>query len=815
MLNLAEYRGKPGSLADYLPWAFLVAPGVVLNKDGSFQRTARYRGPDLDSATAAELISVTARVNNILRRFGSGWALFFEADRQPSIGYPESRFPDMASWLVDEECKAAFVNDGRHYESQYYLTFLYLPPSETTRRAEQFLFEKESNDKEGSVNYRKYLENFLTDTGRALDLLGSILPEVHPLNDAETLTYLHNTISTKRHLVRVPDIPASLDAFLIDTPLSGGLSPKLGNKHLRTLTVLGFPNTTTPGLLDDLNDLGFPYRWVTRWISLDKAQAERTLKRIRRQWFAKRKSVAAILREVMFRQETMLLDTDASNKAVDADAALQELGSDDVSFGYVTTTVIVAHKDPLTAEDRIRAIERILHSRGFVTIQESLNAVEAWLSSLPGHPYANIRQPVINTLNLAHMMPISAVWAGPRYNAHLAGPPLLMAKTRGSTPFRLSLHVGDVGHSLIVGPTGAGKSVLLSYLSLQFRRYPGAQLFLFDKGRSARAAILAMGGSSFDLALDGDLSFQPLAHIDKPEIQAFALDWVVGLLANEAVEITPDVKQAVWTALGNLASAPAKERTLTGLSLLLQSNPLRQALEPYTLEGAYGSLLDADDDRLRLSDIQHFEMEELLHHKGLVLPVLTYLFHKLEARFDGRPTLLVLDEAWVFLDHPLFAARIRDWLKTLRKKNVSVVFATQSLADITGSAIAPAIIESCPTRIFLPNDRALEPQMHEAYQRFGLNDRQVELISQAIPKRDYYIQTARGNRLFELGLGPLALTLCGSSSPQDHKLMDEILKKNEDSFLFHFLKAKGLDWAADLVQEITQHHPITEHQAPA
>ncbi len=815
MLNLAEYRGKPAGLADYLPWAFLVAPGVVLNKDGSFQRTARYRGPDLDSATAAELISVTARVNNILRRFGSGWALFFEADRQPSIGYPESRFPDMASWLVDEECKAAFVNDHHHYESQYYLTFLYLPPSETTRRAEQFLFEKESNDKEGSVNYRKYLENFLTDTGRALDLLASILPEVQPLNDTETLTYLHNTISTRRHLVRVPDIPASLDAFLTDTPLSGGLSPKLGNKHLRTLTVLGFPNTTTPGLLDDLNDLGFPYRWMTRWISLDKAQAERTLKRIRRQWFAKRKSVAAILREVMFRQETMLLDTDASNKAVDADAALQELGSDDVSFGYVTTTVTVAHKDPLTAEDRIRAIERILHGRGFVTIQESLNAVEAWLSSLPGHAYANIRQPVINTLNLAHMMPVSAVWAGPRHNPHLQGPPLLMAKTRGSTPFRLSLHVGDVGHSLIVGPTGAGKSVLLSYLGLQFRRYPRSQLFLFDKGRSARAAILAMGGSSFDPALDGDLSFQPLAHIDKPEIQAFALDWVVGLLANEAVEITPDVKQAVWAALGNLASAPAKERTLTGLSLLLQSNPLRQALEPYTLEGAYGSLLDADNDRLTLSDIQHFEMEELLHHKGLVLPVLTYLFHKLEARFDGRPSLLILDEAWVFLDHPLFAERIRDWLKTLRKKNVSVVFATQSLSDIAGSTIAPAIIESCPTRIFLPNDRALEPQMHDAYQRFGLNDRQVELISQAIPKRDYYIQTARGNRLFELGLGPLALTLCGSSSPQDHKLMDEILKKNENSFLFHFFKTKGLDWAADLVQEISQHHPITEHQSPA
>ena len=136
-----------------------------------------------------------------------------------------------------------------------------------------------------------------------------------------------------------------------------------------------------------------------------------------------------------------------------------------------------------------------------------------------------------------------------------------------------------------------------------------------------------------------------------------------------------------------------------------------QALSPYTLEGPYGRLLDGATDTLAFADVMHFEMDGLMAHKGLVLPVLTYLFHRLEARFDGRPTLLVLDEAWLFLDHPLFAARIREWLKTLRKKNVAVVFATQSLADIERSSIAPAILECCPTRIFLPNERALEPQM--------------------------------------------------------------------------------------------------------
>jgi type IV secretion system protein VirB4 len=193
-------------------------------------------------------------------------------------------------------------------------------------------------------------------------------------------------------------------------------------------------------------------------------------------------------------------------------------------------------------------------------------------------------------------------------------------------------------------------------------------------------------------------------------------------------------------------------------------------------------------------------MEPLMQHKRLIPPVLTYLFHRLEARFSGRPTLLVLDEAWTFLDEPMFAARIREWLKTLRKKNVAVLFATQSLADIERSAIAPALIESCPTRIFLPNDRALEPQMRAVYERFGLNGRQIEILGLATPKRDYYVQSAQGNRLFELGLGPVALAFTAASSPDNQKLIDRtIADEPENGFADAFLRAKGLDWAADLL----------------
>jgi type IV secretion/conjugal transfer VirB4 family ATPase len=804
VLNLAEYRHRADRLADHLPWVALVAQGVVLNKDGSFQRTLRFRGPDLESATEAELISACARANNVLKRFGTGWAMFFEAERREAAAYPDSQFPDAASWLVEQERRAAFLEEAGHYESRYHLTFVWLPAPDGAEAAGRSLVDRPDADK--GRDWRAALASFITETDRALDLLSGFMPEIRALDDGETLTYLHGTISARRHPVTVPETPIYLDGLLADTPLVGGLEPRLGDTHVRTLTLLGFPSMSRPAILDALNHQDFGYRWVTRFIALDKSGATKVLTSLRRQWFNKRKSITALLREVMYNQPTQLIDSDADNKVVDADLALQALGGDHVAFGYLTTTITLTDADRARLEDKVRQVERIVNGLGFTTIREGVNAVEAWLSSLPGQVYANVRQPLVHTLNLAHLLPLSSVWAGPTRNAHLNGPPLLYASTAGSTPFRLSTHVGDVGHMLVVGPTGGGKSVLLALIAMQFRRYVGAQIYIFDKGFSARAAVLAMGGAHHALGLGADtsetLAFQPLRRIDDATERSWAAEWIPALLAHEKVMVTPEVKDAVWSALGSLASAPPEERTLTGLALLLQSNALRVALGAYTLDGPYGRLLDASEQHLAFADVQCFETEALMGQAGVVAPVLTYLFHRLEERFDGRPTLLVLDEAWIFLDHPLFAARIREWLKVLRKKNVAVLFATQSLADIASSSIAPAIIESCPQRILLPNDRAIEPQSRETYQWFGLNDRQIELVSRATPKRQYYLQSARGNRLFELGLGPIALALCGASDPAAQARIDALLADHGAAgFAAHFLASAGLEWAADLLAD--------------
>ena len=350
MMNLAEYRRRSQSLADFLPWAALVetgrhpqqgrlvpAHGAVPRARSGFCDAGRARRDH--GAAQQRAAPPRLRLGDLSSRRS--------ASRPTAIR--RAYFPIAASRLVDAERRAQFEEEGAHFESRYFLTLLWLPPAEDAARAEAWLYEGRPRD---GADWRAALAGFIDRTDRVLALIEGFMPETDWLDDPETLTYLHSCVSTRRQRVRVPETPMHLDAILVDEELTGGLEPRLGRAHLRTLTIMGFPSQTWPGLLDDLNRLAFPYRWSTRAICLDKTDAAKVLGRIRRQWFAKRKSIMAILKEVMTNEASVLMDCDAANKALDADVALQELGSDLVGQAYVTATVTVWDED---SRDRRRA----------------------------------------------------------------------------------------------------------------------------------------------------------------------------------------------------------------------------------------------------------------------------------------------------------------------------------------------------------------------------------------------------------------------------------------------------------------------------
>jgi type IV secretion system protein VirB4 len=284
-----------------------------------------------------------------------------------------------------------------------------------------------------------------------------------------------------------------------------------------------------------------------------------------------------------------------------------------------------------------------------------------------------------------------------------------------------------------------------------------------------------------------------LKYVDRERERLWANEWLLELLAEQGLSLSTELKSEVWQALINLSEQEKCSRTLSVFKSLLQHQEARDALKNFCLEGPYGYLFDAAEERDDNSSWQVFETAELFEKKGAYKPALSYLFHRLAAGFDGRPTLLILDEAWLFLEESLFAKRIKQWLKELRKSNVYVIFATQSLADALQSSIAIALKESCLSKIFLPNANARDEASAKFYESMGLNERQIEIISEALPKREYYLNTPLGNRLFELGLGPVSLALCSSSSIEDQNLINTIKQKHPERHFFHqFLQCKGV-----------------------
>lgn len=799
-----EHKSSPSCLADFLPWSSLIAQGVILNKDGSFQATATFRGHDLESSTPEVLTQVSLQMNNVLARFGSNWCLHIEARRRPALDYPDSTFPTAASWIIDAEREDDFRSEGRHFENDYFITFMFRPPEGKSAKLQNFMFDDPDGARSSEAIYSEHLAEFENHVDQAVSSLRSNLPMARRLTSEETLSYLNSCVSNRIQRVEPSACPVNLDYALADTPLVGGMSPRLGDRFIKTIGFRNYPESSTPGLLDQLNRLAIPYRWVVRFLPVDHDQAEKFIKNRRKHWFNSRFGIGAIFQQAINPGGTPgFANPDAVAKAQDCDDALREASTGYVAFGYITPTITVSGATEDEAIENVRLVTAIIERLGFTARVEDMNAVDAWLGSLPGEPYADKRRPFMSSLNVSHVMPLSAVWGGPVENRHLGGPPLMQTKAEGNTPFRLDLHQGDVGHTQIFGPTGGGKSVLLGTLCSQFLRYDDAQVYIVDMGRSSRCLTLANNGDFFDLGDSNSLAFQPLRDVDKDSERQWALEWVLGLCEANLVTINPEAREAVWTALTTLSGMDAEQRTIGMLRNLIQHDAIKDALRPYASannpddpqdeDGPYAYLLDARTESLNYSAWQAFELEELTHMKHAVAPVLEYLFHRLDQRFDGKPTLLVLDEAWLFLDSPRFAQKIREWLKVLRKRNVSVVFATQQLSDVVESNIAAAVFENCPTAIYLPNPAATNERVRGAYERMGLNDKQIENIARSVGKRDYYYVSQNGSRMFQLGLREGSLKLVASSSPDEQRRIDEILAAHGPAdFVEHWFAAHGL-----------------------
>ena len=619
------------------------------------------------------------------------------------------------------------------------------------------------------------------------------------------LRWLQFCVTGLSHPVILPSNPMYLDAIIGGQELWAGTVPKIGRKFIQAVAIEGFPLESTPGILTALGEQPCEYRWSSRFIFMDTHEAIAHLDKYRKKW---KQKIRGFFDQV-FNTNTGSIDQDAMSMVADAESAIADVNSGLVAQGYYTSVVILMDDNRDRLDVSARQVEKAINRMGFAARVETINTMEAYLGSLPGHGVENVRRPLINTMNLSDLLPTSTIWTGmnkapcPMYPP--LAPAIMQCVTHGSTPFRLNLHVSDVGHTFMFGPTGAGKSTHLALIAAQLRRYPGMTIFAFDKGMSIYPLVKATGGKHYTVAADDDkLAFCPLQFLETKGDRAWAMEWIDTILALNNVETTPEQRNLIGEAIMSLHKSAVKNDdakgtgshpvTISDFVTTVQDNRISEALHQYTVDGTMGHLLDAEEDGLSFSDFTVFEIEELMNlGDKYALPVLLYLFRRIERSLHGQPAVIILDEAWLMLGHPVFRAKIREWLKVLRKANCLVLMATQSLSDAANSGILDVIVESTATKIFLPNVYARDEDTAALYRRMGLNARQIEILATAIPKRQYYYVSENGRRLYDLALGPLALSFVGASDKDSIATIKTLEAKHGDAWVHEWLAGRGLN----------------------
>jgi type IV secretion/conjugal transfer VirB4 family ATPase len=812
MPMFAEHREETERLPDFLPWYALIGPveGLVLQKDEFLQKSYAFRGPDLASSGMADLVRLSSRINMVLARGGGGWTFFVEVQRLEALDYPSSTWPNAATCIVDRERRRQFYARKKEsaalYESFYFITFVWRLPGESQKKLTRIFFENAERDV-ATADANRDIEFFLRSLEEMTDLLvgDGGLKELIELDDQQTLTYLHSTVSRNRQTVIPSEGGLYLDAYLPDQALTCGDIPMLGEWYMPTAVITEFPASTRPGIFAQLDSLGFEYRLVWRWQRLSKEDATKEIENRRRGFWAKRKGLKKTLKEEAGGAPSALLNNAAISKSHDAAAALEALAADLVAFGRMTCTLTTWDTDYRQAREKMRALKQVIQTNGFLVRDEAINSLEAWLGSLPGKTNANVRDYVVSSINLAHMIPATAVWSGDECNEHIVKitgqrESHIYCTTDGTNQFRLNTNVGDLGHTLVIGPPGSGKSVLMVTLAMQWARYHAARVIIFDKDRSARAATMAVGGSYYEPGReDAPVAFQPLARIDEPAERAWAAQFILSLLAAQGYRDSPAMKEVIDHTLEVIAQKPPRQRRLFHFVDQLGDPTLAQVLRPYTIAGHYGKIFDGDHEDIQASSWLMIEMAQLMGMgDAVIVPALAYLFHRIEGTLNGELTLLILDEAWLFLQHAVFQSRLKDWLKTLRKKNVYVIFATQEVADAVGSPIMPTILTACQTRIILPDPQA--SVLSEGYRKLNLSDAEIAHIEQLEKKRHYFYVSPKGRRVFSLDHEPVGLAFAGMAAPSDQVALDNIAASvPQDHYAEMILRHRGLDEAADEV----------------
>ena len=713
----ALWAKKEAMAGDRLPYRRLVDENVVQLRDGSLMCSLLVPGLSFETADADELNAHTATREVLLRSaLDARFVMLHHVIRRRVDLSLEAAFDDPLAAHIDA-CWRERLAGGALFVNDQFVTLVRRPArgkAGWAERLSRMMKQRGDDAAEADPAELRALKSAASAMIASLGAYGARLLgdyESPTGTCSEVLELLSALYNGEMRPVRRPADDVDLGRMLPYKRLNFGLDALElrgagGSNFAALISLKDYPDSTGTGLTDAL--LRLPLEMV---LTESYAPADRQVARER---------IDLSIRRLKSADEEAMAERREMQSARDA------LGVGAVGFGDHHLTVLVRANRLDALDEASAACAAALADAGAFAVREDVNLEPGFWGQFPGNEAYVVRRALISSANMACFGALHGFAMGQASGNHW-GDAVTLLQTTSSTPFFFNFHHGDLGNFTVIGPSGSGKTVVMNFLAAQAQKF-SPRTILFDKDRGAEVFVRGIGGRYSRIAAGHPTGFNPLAMPDNAVNRAFLRAWLGVILAAKGPEELSTIAGAVDAAYAN---EPRLRRLSYFRELLAGSRrpepgDLASRLDAWIGEGEHGWLFDNAEDKLDLSArTLGFDMTALLETPRLRTPVMMYLFHRIEERLDGTPTMILIDEGWKALDDEVFAARIRDWLKTLRKRNALVGFATQSARDALDSRIATALVEQTATMVFMPNARARAEDYCEG---FGLTHHELDLI---------------------------------------------------------------------------------------
>jgi type IV secretion system protein VirB4 len=725
------YEKSEKSLSDMLPYSYHYDDTTIMTKNNEFISVIKLLGFSFETADDEDVDSKKSLRNNLFKGMaGNGLSLYFHTVRKKYSAFPKGDFDNIfteklnKAWKERHKPEHTFINE-------HYITIIKKGPAKTTTVLKNIL-EKIKGSSSGESSDEKLLKEAYADITEVKDRLLNGLNYYKPHLLSIRRDQNGNFSEICEFLSKIVNLGFEQKMLVPRGNLSKYLSTQRVYFSQKAIEVFGptyhkyagivslkeYRPATYSGILD--NFLKMPcefiitqsYEFIDRMVAISKMQLQQ--------------------------RRLMQAEDVAISQVAEIDSALDSAMSGTFAFGMHHLTILCIADDLKILDNYLSQAIVEFANVGIMAVRESINMEACFWAQLPGNSHYAVRKSTINTLNLAGYASLHNYPSGKIESNHWGNAVTVMNTTSG-TPYFFNFHARDVGHTMIIGPTGGGKTMLLNFLAAQAQKF-NPRLFFFDKDRGAELFIRAINGKHTIINPGAQCNFNPFFLNDTPENRNFLIEWLKILLSTNGEIVTAEDVSKLNAAVDGLYKLPKHQRKLRNLAPFLGleiGDSMAVRLKMWHSDGSKAKIFDNDSDMIDFSDGKTFafDMAEILKDKVALTPVLLYIFHKINLSLDGTPTMIILDEAWALIDNPIFAPKIRDWLKVMRKLNAFVVFATQSVEDAAKSQISDTLIQQTATQIFLPNLKATSVYMST----FMLSKREYSLIKTADPSSRFFL----------------------------------------------------------------------------